>query len=124
MNSKTYHIKLNGKVYELEIEEVAAGAKAPSLAATPVKKEEVKEENVSETVVTAGGQDVEAPMPGTIFDIAVNVGDIVKNGQTLVVLEAMKMENEIVAPVDGKITAINVSKGQNVNLGDSIIQIG
>ncbi|MEN2257831.1 biotin/lipoyl-containing protein [Paraclostridium benzoelyticum] len=63
-------------------------------------------------------------MPGTIVNIMVSNGDKVKKGQVIAILEAMKMENEIVAPIDGTVVSIDVEKGQNVNLGDSLVQIG
>jgi biotin carboxyl carrier protein len=63
-------------------------------------------------------------MPGTIVNIMVKNGDQVKKGQVVAMLEAMKMENEIVAPVDGTVVSVDVEKGQNVNLGDSLVQIG
>ena len=66
---------------------------------------------------------VEAPMPGTILNIQVNEGDTVKAGQVLLILEAMKMENEIVAPRDGKVAAILTTKGASVNTGDKLVSI-
>ena len=115
MSAKTYHITLNGKVYEVEIEEVKAGQK-PQPTATP--KVQPKKE------VAATGSAVEAPMPGTIVNVNVKNGDAVKKGQVVAILEAMKMENEIVAPIDGTVVSVDVEKGQNVNLGDSLVQIG
>ena len=113
MSAKTYHIKLNGKVYEVEIEEVKQGT---------VVKQQVT--NTAATKATSGtGEKVSAPMPGTILNVLVKEGETVKKGQVLVILEAMKMENEIVAPVDGQIVSVSVEKGQNVNLGDSLLQI-
>ena len=63
-------------------------------------------------------------MPGTIVNIMVKNGDQVKKGQVIAILEAMKMENEIVAPTDGTVISVDIEKGQNVNLGDSLVQIG
>lgn len=115
MSAKTYHITLNGKVYEVEIEEVKASQKPqPTVTATPKK----------EVAATGSGEAVEAPMPGTIVNVNVKNGDAVKKGQVLAILEAMKMENEIVAPTDGTVVSVDVEKGQNVNLGDSLVQIG
>jgi biotin carboxyl carrier protein len=74
--------------------------------------------------VPAGGQSVEAPMPGTILDIKVSEGDTVANGDVLLILEAMKMENEIMSPAAGKVVSINVNKGASVNSGDVLIVIG
>lgn len=119
MNAKTYHITLNGKVYEVEIEEVKAGQKPqPTVTAAP------KVESKREVAATGTGEAVEAPMPGTIVNVNVKNGDTVKKGQVLAILEAMKMENEIVAPTDGTVVSVDVEKGQNVNLGDSLVQIG
>jgi biotin carboxyl carrier protein len=63
-------------------------------------------------------------MPGTILDVKVNVGDTVENGQVLLILEAMKMENEIMAPAGGKVVAINASKGASVSAGDVLVVLG
>jgi biotin carboxyl carrier protein len=114
-----YKISLNGKVYEVEVEKLEIGAEAP------VKEEKTQANNtpkVAEATPT-GSEDVTAPIPGGIWEIKVKVGDIVKAGQVLVVIEAMKLENEIVSPKDGKITAINVAKGDTVALGDKLVSI-
>lgn len=116
---KKYVIKLNGKVYEVEMEEVTAGSSA---AITETHKSAPAAAPAA-PVLTAG-QKIEAPMPGNIVDVAVKVGDMVKKGQVLVILEAMKMENEIVSPVDGTITSSGVTKGDTVNAGDLLVQIG
>ena len=117
MNAKKYHITLNGKVYEVEIEEVVEGR-------TPkqVTKEEPKVGSNSKKSVS-NGENITAPMPGTIVNVLVKEGQNVKKGQVVAILEAMKMENEILAPVDGCIEAINVNKGQNVSLGDNLLEI-
>ena len=110
MSIKTYNVKLNGKVYEVEIEEVKA-SQQPTMSATP------------QAAPAGAGQAVEAPLQGSMFNILVKEGQAVKKGDVLAVLEAMKMENEIIAPVDGTVSAIHVEKGQNVNLGDTILEI-
>lgn len=118
MSAKTYHITLNGKVYEVEIEEVKAGQKPqPTVAAAP------KAEAKKEVAATGAGEAVEAPMPGTIVNVNVKNGDVVKKGQVLAILEAMKMENEIVAPYDGSIKSISIEKGKNVNSGDTLVKM-
>lgn len=117
MSAKTYHITLNGKVYEVEIEEVKAGQK-------PQPTAEPKVQPKKEVASTESGLAIEAPMPGTIVNVNVKNGDVVKKGQVVAILEAMKMENEIVAPIDGTVVSVDVEKGQNVNLGDSLVQIG
>ena len=118
---KKYIIKLNGKVYEIEMEEVVDG-QVPTIAQTE-NPAQAKSLTQSPQPVS-GGESIDCPMPGTIANVAVNVGDKVKKNQVLLVLEAMKMENEIVSPVDGTVVAVNVSKGQSVNPGQSLVQIG
>lgn len=115
MSAKTYHITLNGKVYEVEIEEVQPG-QAPKTTAAPTPK--------AAAPVSGNGEKVTAPMPGSMFNILVKEGQAVKKGDVVAILEAMKMENEIISPVDGTIKSVNVEKGQNVNLGDTIVVIG
>ena len=114
MSIKTYNVKLNGKVYEVEIEEVKA-SQQPTMSATPQAD--------PASAPTGSGQAVEAPLQGSMFNILVKQGQSVKKGDVLAVLEAMKMENEIIAPIDGTVSAIHVEKGQNVNLGDTILEI-
>ncbi|MBQ7986430.1 MAG: biotin/lipoyl-binding protein [Clostridia bacterium] len=111
---KKYRVNVNGTNYEIEIELMseteAKAAPAPvAQAAAPVASGE--------------GEAVASPMPGTILDIKVNVGDSVKKGQVLMILEAMKMENEIMAGVDGVVTSIGVTKGASVQTGDALCTI-
>ena len=115
MSIKTYNVKLNGKVYEVEIEEVKAGQQ-PTMSATPAAAPKA-------SAPAGAGQAVEATLQGSMFNILVKEGQSVKKGDVLAVLEAMKMENEIIAPIDGTVSAIHVEKGQNVNLGDTILEI-
>ena len=115
MNSKTYHIKLNGKVYEVEIEEVTSGQKVQTEAKVETKQEAKPQ--------ATDGEPINAPMPGTITNILVNNGQNVRKGDVLAILEAMKMENEIVAPRDGVVNNISVDKGQNVNHGDKLLEM-
>ena len=116
MRAKTYHITLNGKVYEVEIEEVQPG-QAPKATTAPAAPK-------AAAPVSGNGETVTAPMPGSMFNILVKEGQAVKKGDVVAILEAMKMENEIISPVDGTIKSVNVEKGQNVNLGDVIVVIG
>lgn len=115
MSVKTYHITLNQKVYEVQIEEVQPGTKPVQTAAPQVSE--------PQAAPSGAGEEVTAPMPGSMFNILVKEGQNVKKGDVVAILEAMKMENEIVAPVDGTISSISVEKGQNVNLGDLILKI-
>ena len=110
---KKYRVNVNGSIYEVEIEEMSAPATMSAPAAAP-----------KAAPAPAGGNAVKAPMPGTILDVKVQNGQSVKKGQVLVILEAMKMENEIQAPCDGKITSLNVRKGDSVETQALICTIG
>ena len=107
---KKYRVNVNGSLYEIEIEEMDASAAKRAPAAAPAPAPAVK----PATAPVGAGTKVNAPMPGTILDVKVQAGQSVKRGQVLVILEAMKMENEIQAPCDGKITGVNVRKGDSV----------
>lgn len=111
---KIYKVKVNGKVYEVEIESVTEknGTIAVAQAAAPVASASGKEESVV------------APMAGTILDVKVAVGASVKKGQVIAILEAMKLENEVVATADGVVKQVLVSKGQAVTNQQAIIIVG
>ncbi len=114
---RKFNINVNGKIYVVEIEET--GEAAPVIE-TPKTAENPKTEApkpVEAPKAAAGAATVNAPMPGTILDVKVSVGATVKAGDVICILEAMKMENEIVAPQDGTITSV-VAKGATVNTGD------
>ena len=102
---KKYRVTVNGTAYEIELEELTGAAPAAATAAP------------APAAAPAGGEQVTSPMPGTILSINVAAGDAVKRGQVLMVLEAMKMENEIMCPCDGKIASVNTSKGASVESG-------
>lgn len=134
---RKFNIKVNGQAYEVEVEEVAGGfapapvvpvAAAPAPAVAPVaapapEKAEAKAAPVPAPVAApAGGTQLKAPMPGTVIDFKATNGAAVKKGQTVLILEAMKMENEIVAPADGVITFV-ASKGASVNTDDLLAVI-
>lgn len=131
---KQYNITVNGTTYEVEVEEVGGAgapraprvqaAPAPSAAPPAPKAAPASAAAPAPAPVSAGGELIAAPMPGTIFDIPVIVGQVVKAGDNLIILEAMKMENEIVAPVDGTVKAIHVTKGTSVSSGDALITLG
>ena len=107
---KKYRVTVNGTVYEIELEELIGTAPAPAAAAPAAP--------APAAAAPEGGEQVTAPMPGTILSINVAAGDTVKRGQVLMILEAMKMENEISAPQDGTVASVNVRKGDVVNSGD------
>lgn len=116
---KRYNITVNGKAYDVAVEEVGGTASAP-VAAAPVAATPV----AAAPATAVEGTKVSAPMPGTILDIKVNVGDTVKSGQALFVLEAMKMENDVNSPCDGKVLSISVSKSAAVETGTVLAVIG
>ena len=125
-----YKVTLNGKTYEVEVEKgeaviqaeyeaalpVAAPAAAPVAPAAPAAP-------AAAPAAAAGANSVTAPLPGNINDVKVAVGQTVKAGTVLVILEAMKMENEVVAPKDGTVSRIFVQKGAVVQTGDPLVNI-
>ncbi|MEW6082517.1 MAG: biotin/lipoyl-containing protein [Bacillota bacterium] len=118
---RKFRVRVNGEEYEVEVEEIQDGSDVSPLQPGfgPVPKSESKAERPKPAPASAvGAVELASPMPGVILDIKVNEGDRVEMGKAVVVLEAMKMENEIPAPVTGTVTAIRVAKGQSVNTGD------
>lgn len=118
---KIYKVKVNGKVYEVELETVsesAAHISAPAPQAAPVQQAQAP------VSASAGDQEFKAPMAGTILDVKVSVGQTVKVGDVICILEAMKLENEVVADHAGVVKSITVSKGTNVQNGQVIAIIG
>lgn len=118
---KTYTITVNGNVYNVTVEEgTTAGAPAAAPVAAPAapKAPAAPAPKAAAPAGAAGGVEVSASVPGKIFKIEAKVGQAVKSGDTVVVLEAMKMEIPVVAPQDGTITSINVATGDAVESGD------
>ena len=129
-----YKVTLNGRTYEVEVEagtamllaEYEAVAPAAPAAAAPVAAAAPAAAPAAPAApaVTGAGEAVNAPMPGNILKVNVKAGDAVKSGTVLVVLEAMKMENEIMAPKDGTVTQVLVNKGSTVDTGAPLVVIG
>ena len=120
---KYYNISVNGVAYSVSVEETAAGAAPVAPAAAPAPKAAPAPAAAPAAPAAAGAVEVKAPMPGNILDVKVAAGASVKAGDVLVILEAMKMENEIVAPQDGTVASINVHKGDTVNSGDTLVSM-
>lgn len=133
---RKFVINVSGKTYEVEVEEITAGASSPTTSyvaptstptvtpvatSTPAPAAKAPEKPKAAPSGQAGTIKVNSPMPGSIFDIKVSVGQEVKRGDILLILEAMKMENEIMADQDGKIVSVNVNKGDSVDTGDILV---
>ena len=127
-----YKVTLNNRVYEVEVEageamlldEYEAIAPAAPAAAAPAAPAAPAAAPAAAPVVTGAGEPVTAPMPGTILKVNVTQGQAVKAGTVLCILEAMKMENEIMAPKDGTVTQVVVAKGATVDTGAPLLVIG
>ena len=125
---KNLKITVNGVAYDVQVEEVGGSASAPVAApAAPVAAPAAPVATAPKAAPAAAptsGEPLNCPMPGTIISVNVSVGQQVKLGDVVVVLEAMKMENEIKAPKDGTITSVNVNKGDAVESGTLLVTIG
>ncbi len=126
-----YRVSLNGKDYEIEVEKGEAQvlsisdtpAAAVPVAAAPVAAPAAPAAAAPAPAAAGAGDPIVAPMPGVILEIAVAAGQAVKRGDLLVVLEAMKMENDIVAPRDGTVSSVVSSKGASVNTDDLLLTL-
>ena len=125
---RKFKIKVDGQEYQVEMEEIGAVAPAAPVApvaspAAPPAVEAAPAPAAPVASTPAGADAMPSPMPGNILRVLVNVGDTVTENQPLMILEAMKMENEIVAPKAGVVAGIHVKEGQVVNPGDALITI-
>ena len=123
---RKFNITVNGNTYEVDVEEVG-GVQTSAPAAAPAAPVQTAAPSAAPKAApsapVAGANSVTAPMPGTIMSIKVKVGDTVKSGDLVCILEAMKMENEIFANADGKVVGISTSEGASVNTGDVLVSI-
>ncbi len=136
INGKSYKVKVtrieqeyaelevNGKSYEVQIDKPVKKQPAPATTPAPAPRTATGEPVVSKPTVNAGTSAIKSPLPGVIIDIMAKVGDEVKKGQKILILEAMKMENNINADRDGKIVEIKVNKGDSIMEGTDLVIIG
>ncbi|NLM07220.1 MAG: biotin/lipoyl-binding protein [Tissierellia bacterium] len=139
---KRFNVRVNGKQYEVEVEEltqvharpvvaqpaptvqVQAPTPTPTAQPTPTPQSPpVTQQTPASNIESGGGEKVLSPMPGNIWKILVAVGDSVQSGETLLILEALKMENEIPAPKAGIVKKIHVQEGATVNSGDILVEL-
>lgn len=120
---KKYNITVNGTTYEVIVEEVDGGLNRTPVYSAPVAPAAKASIPSPSPVGVSGSNKVVAPMPGTILDVKVSLGQSVKKGDIICVLEAMKMENEIPAPCDGIIASVNVQKGSTVAANEVIVSL-
>ncbi len=115
-------VELNGKKYTVEVERAESVA-VPHIAAPRPAAAAPVAAPAAAPKAAAGANSVTAPLPGSVTVVNVKAGDAVKAGQTLIIIEAMKMENEVLAPADGTVTAVHVSGGQAVQQGDALLDL-
>ena len=120
---KNLKITVNGVAYDVQVEEVSGDSAATAPAATVPAAPKAPAAPAAPKAPVAG-ETVNSPMPGTVLEVQIKPGDYVKSGETLLVLEAMKMENAIAAPKDGKVVEVYVIKGQTVESGTALVTIG
>ena len=120
---KRYNITVNGNTYEVIVEEVDSSYNRTPVYSAPVTPAAAPAAPKATVTGVAGANKVIAPMPGTILDVKVSVGQAVKKGDVICVLEAMKMENDIPAPADGIIASVNVQKGSTVAANDVLVSL-
>jgi len=124
---KKFNVTVNGTAYDVEVNEVkAGGAAAPAPKAAPAAAPKAAPAPAAPKVapVAAGAETVKAPMPGKILSVAVSAGQQVKKGETLLILEAMKMQKEIAAPHDATVAEFRLSANQTVATGDDMVVLG
>lgn len=128
MATKKFNVTVNGTKYEVEVEEVKAAGSAPVAsaprAAAPAPAPAPKAATPAPAPVAGGGHSIDAPMPGKIIKLVASEGQAVKAGEVILILEAMKMQNEITSDIDGTLKKFNVAAGQSVKVHESLAIIG
>ena len=131
MATKKFNVTVNGTTYEVEVEEVKAAGGAPKAAApapkaapAPAPKAAPAPAAAPKVAAGAGEHSIDAPMPGKVVKLVAAEGATVKAGEVLLILEAMKMQNEITADADGTVKKFNVAAGQSVKAHESLVILG
>jgi len=122
---KKYRVNVNGTTYEVELEDISGGASSAAAPAAPAPAAPAPAPAAvaAAPAATGAGEPINAPMPGNILKVNVQAGQAVKSGDVLMILEAMKMENEIMCPKDGTVTAVTVNAGATVESGQVLCTI-
>ena len=120
---KNLRVTVNGKAYDVQVDELGANAAPAPAAPAPAAPAAPAAAPAAPAAAPSGSETIAAPMPGTILSVNVKAGDSVKSGDVLLVLEAMKMENEIMAPRDGVVASVMVNKGESVDSGKPMIAL-
>jgi biotin carboxyl carrier protein len=126
---KRFLIKINGKTYDAEVEVIGASAAAPAVAPAPAAAPKAAAPAPAPAAPAAapkagGPANVTSPLPGTVLRLVKNAGDTVAAGEVVMIVESMKMENEVVAPEAGRIASIAVAAGSAINTGDLLFTLG
>lgn len=126
---KRFLIKINGKTYDAEVEVIGASAAAPAVAPAPAAAPKAAAPAPAPAAPAAapkagGPANVTSPLPGTVLRLVKNAGDTVAAGEVVMIVESMKMENEVVAPEAGRIASIDVAAGSAINTGDLLFTLG
>ncbi|MBE8955083.1 MAG: biotin/lipoyl-binding protein [Quinella sp. 2Q5] len=130
MATKKFNVTVNGTTYEVEVEEVKAAGSAPKAAPAPAPKAapapapKAAPAAAPKVAAGAGEHSIDAPMPGKVVKLVAAEGQAVKAGDVLLILEAMKMQNEITADADGTVKKFNVAAGQSVKAHESMVILG
>ena len=121
---RKYEVEVNGETFIVSLKEISNEEAKQKLAAAPAPNAPVEEKKPTQDPAPTGdGEVVSAPMAGIVLSVNKNIGDAVKKGDVLVILEAMKMENEILAPCDGVVKAIHVSSNESVESNQPLLTI-
>ena len=125
LDDNVAEVDVNGSVYKVQIHHEVKASKTPKLTRTfAVPSNEGDTAKTSKPTERKGGGNVKAPLPGVILEVKVREGDVVKAGDTLLIMEAMKMENNIKADKEGKVLSMKVKQGDSVLEGDILVEIG